>query len=150
MGLKELYSEAVKDEWLDPYGHMNEGYYLVAFANAAWAFCDRFGVGAEYFGRTGCGVYTLETHLRYLKEVHAPAVLDMEAMVFETDTKRCRYGMIMRVGGEECATFECVMLHFDSKAGRASPLPDATFAALQSAQVADLPDWAGRSIALKK
>jgi acyl-CoA thioesterase FadM len=149
MSLKELYSEPVKEEWLDPYGHLNEGYYLVAFANAAWAFCDHFGVGAAYFKETGCGVYTLETHLRYLREVHAPAVLDMEALVFETDKKRCRYGMIMRVEGEECATFECVVLHFDSNAGRSSPLPEETFAAMQAAEVNELPDWAGRSISLK-
>jgi len=149
MSLKELYSEAVKDDWLDPYGHMNEGYYLVAFANAAWAFCDHFGVGAAYFRQTGCGLYTLETHLRYLKEVRAPAVLDMEALVFETDKKRCRYGMIMRADGIERATFECVMLHIDSNAGRSAPLPDETLAAMQAAEVKPLPDWAGRSVSLK-
>jgi hypothetical protein len=26
--------EALRDDWLDPYGHLNEGYYNVAFANA--------------------------------------------------------------------------------------------------------------------
>jgi acyl-CoA thioesterase FadM len=148
MSLEHLHSEPVKDDWLDPYGHLNEGYYLVAFANAAWSFCDHFGVGADYFKRTGCGVYTLETHLRYLKEVNTPAVMEMEALIFQVDKKRCRYGMIMRVAGEACATFECVVLHFDSRAGRSSPLPDETFAAMQAAELEDLPDWAGRSISL--
>lgn len=149
MSLKTLHSEPVKDEWLDHYGHLNEASYLVAFANASWAFLEHFQVGATYFDRTGCGFYTLETHLRYLKEVRAPAVLEMEAMVLEVDAKRCRYAMLMRVAGEPCATFESVMLHFDARANRSAPMPEVPFAAMKQAEVQVLPDWAGRSISLR-
>lgn len=149
MSLENLFSEPVQDSWLDPYGHVNEGYYLVGFADAAWAFMDHFKVGADYFERTGCAFYTVETHLRYLNEIRAPAVMDFEALVFQVDQKRCRYGMIMRVDGSERATFECIMLHFDTRAGRTAPIDEETLAAMQAAAVPELPDWAGRSVGLK-
>ena len=61
MSLEKLHSEPVKDEWLDPYGHLNEAYYLVGFANAAWTFMDYFSIGPDYSERTGCGFYTVES-----------------------------------------------------------------------------------------
>ncbi len=150
MGLEKLHSEPVKDDWLDPYGHLNEAYYLVGFANAAWTFMDFFDIGPAYTERTGCGFYTVETHLRYLQEVRAPAVMEIEAMIFETDKKRCHYGMIMRVDDVERATFESLLLHVDTNAGRTAPIPDDVIGTLNAAKLTDPPDWVGRSISLSK
>ena len=58
-----LHSEALKEEWLDAYGHLNEASYLLPFANANWAFVEHFDVGVDYFERTGGAFYTLESHL---------------------------------------------------------------------------------------
>ena len=58
--------------------------------------------------------------------------------------------MARAVAGSERATFECVMLHFDSKAGRIAPMPAAVQAALKSAQAVELPTWAGRGISLDR
>ena len=75
--------------------------------------------------------------------------MDFEALVFQVDHKRCRYGMVMRVDGSERATFECVMLHYDTRAGRTAPIGEETLAAMQAAAVKEPPDWAGRSVGLK-
>ncbi len=146
----KLHSEPLQDGWLDAYGHLNEAYYLVPFSNATWALQDHFGIGVDYFERTGGALYTVETHLRYLKEVRAPALLEIESLVLGADAKRLRFAHVMMVGDSLRATFECMALHFDSRAGRTAPFPDAVQAALRAAQVAELPDWAGRGISLGK
>ena len=74
----QLHSEPVQDIWLDAYGHLNEAYYLVPFSNATWALQEHFDIGVPYFERTGAALYTVETHVRYLQEVRAPAVMEIE------------------------------------------------------------------------
>ncbi len=71
-------------------------------------------------------------------------------MVLGSDAKRLRFAHVMTVDGIVSATFECVALHFDTQAGRTAPLPEAVQAALKEAEVAEPPDWAGRSISLEK
>jgi hypothetical protein len=64
MTILQLHSEPLQDSWLDAYGHLNEAYYLVPFSNTTWKLQDHFGIGVEYFEKTGCALFTLETHLR--------------------------------------------------------------------------------------
>jgi acyl-CoA thioesterase FadM len=144
------FTEAVRQEWLDAYGHLGEGHYLVAFNNACWHFLQQLGVGVEYFERTGCALYTAESHLRFLKEVRAPAVLETRGMIFGFDAKRMRCGFVMTCDGVERATLESVYIHFDTKAGRAAAMPEAVQARLRKALTAELPSWAGRGIALER
>ena len=77
MTVFHLHSQPVQDQWLDAYGHVNEAYYLVPFSNASWALQEKFGIGADYFKRTGGALYTVESHVRYLKDVRAPAVMEV-------------------------------------------------------------------------
>jgi len=148
MTIFTLPSEPLQSDWLDAYGHMNMGFYLVPFGKAMWTFMDNLGIGVDYFERTGCAFYTLETHLRYVKEVRAPATLEIEGMVLESDAKRCRYGMVMKVDGTERATCEYIDLHFDTKAGKPAAMPLDIQEVLRHAAVAGLPPWAGRGISL--
>ncbi len=147
-GVLKLHSEPLQDIWLDAYGHLNEAYYLVPFSNATWALQQHFAVGVDYFERTGAALYTVETHVRYLKEVRAPAVMDIESLVLGVDAKRLRIAHVMTVDGTERATLECVLLHFDTRAGKTAALADDVQAALRQATVSPQPDWAGRSVSL--
>ena len=150
MTILKLHAEPLLDDWLDAYGHLNEAYYLVPFSNTSWPLLDHFGIGADYFEQTGGALYTVETHLRYLKEVRAPALIEIESMILGSDPKRIRFAHVMQVDGIERATFECLVLHVDTKAGRTAPLPEAVQAALKAAEVAELPNWAGRRVSLEK
>jgi acyl-CoA thioester hydrolase len=150
MTILSLHDEPLQDVWLDAYGHLNEASYLICFTNAAWPFQDHFGIGLEYFDHTGCAIYTLETHLRYVDEVRAPAHLDVKSMVFGSDAKRIHCGHIMEVDGRERATVEFMFLHYDTREGRPSSMPDEVQAALKAAQMAEIPDWVGRNIGLDK
>lgn len=148
MTVYSLPPEPLQEEWLDAYGHMNMGYYLVPIGKAMWTFMDRLGIGVDYFERTGCAFYTLESHLRYVREVRAPALLEIEGMVLESDEKRMRYGMVIKVEGSERCTCECIDLHFDTRAGRAAPMPEDIQRVLRDAAVKELPAWAGRRVSL--
>jgi len=141
-----LHSEPLQRDWLDAYGHLNEAYYLVPFSNASWKMQDYFGIGVDYFDLTGCALYTLETHLRYVREVRAPAELAVATSILGVDTKRLRFAHALLVDGDLRATGEFMALHYDTRARRAAPLPEDVAAALNDARVDELPAWAGRRV----
>lgn len=150
MTILKLHSEPVQDAWLDAYGHLNEGYYLVAFSNATWPLQAHFGIGTDYFDETGCALYTVESHIRYLDEVRAPAQLEISSMILGVDAKKLHIAHVMEVDGTERATFECLLLHFNSREGKVTPFPAERLAALEEAVVAELPDWSGRNVSIRK
>ncbi len=150
MTVLRLHDEPLKDEWLDAYGHLNEAYYLVPFSNGNWAVQDHFGIGVDYFERTGRALYTVESHIRYLKEVRAPANLEIESMVLGSDAKRLHLAHVMKVEDVDRATIECLLLHFDTAAGCTSAFPERVQTALQNSVVEAFPLWAGRRVSLER
>ena len=59
----------VPPAWIDYNGHLNEGYYGVAFGDASDALLDHLGFDGEYRENHGT-FYTVETRIRFLREVH--------------------------------------------------------------------------------
>ena len=146
----KFHSEPLQDQWLDAYGHLNEAYYLVPFTNATWAMQDHFGVGTDYFDVSGCAIYTVETHLRYLDDVRQPSAMDIETIIIGSDPKKFWFAHLMLVNGRLCATGEFMVLHYDTKAGRTVEMPDQVQQMLQEAEIDPTPEWIGRSLSLKK
>lgn len=144
----KLHNEPLQDAWLDDYGHLNEAYYLVPFTNTSWKFQDHFGIGVDYFEETGCAIYTVETHLRYVNEVRSPALIEVETIVLGSDAKKIWFAHIMVVDSEICATGEFMTLHYSTRDNRTAPLPDEVQQALKQAEVDEKPDWVGRQISL--
>ena len=145
-----FHSEPLKDEWLDAYGHLNEAYYLVPLSNATWLMQDHFGIGVEYFDTTGCAIYTLETHLRYVNEVRAPATIDVETIILGSDPKKIWFAHIMLVDGMVCATGEFLGLHYATRENRAAAMSDDVQTRLKDAELTKKPDWVGRKVSLYK
>ena len=146
----KLHSEPVQDSWLDAYGHLNEAYYLVPFSNATWLLQDHFGIGVPYFKETGGALYTVETHLRYLAEVKAPATVEIESVIIDADHKRIWFAHEMIVEGTLRATGEFMILHFDTRQGKTTAMPDDVQAALQAAKLEEPPEWAASQIGLTR
>ena len=88
MTVFQFHSEPLQESWLDAYGHLNEAYYLVPFSNTTWIMQSHFGIGTEYFDATGCALYTVETHLRYLNDVRAPATMEIETLMLGSEAKK--------------------------------------------------------------
>jgi len=145
-----FHSEPLQDIWLDAYGHLNEAYYLVPFSNTTWKLQDHFGIGVDYFDDTGCAMYTVETHLRYLNEVRSPAVIDIETIILGSEAKKIWFAHQMLVNGGLCATAEFMVLHYSTRESRTIEMPESVQAALKLAEVSTRPDWAGRHIGLQK
>ena len=150
MTVFRFHSEPLQDSWLDLYGHLNEAYYLVPFSNTTWIMQDHFGIGSEYFDATGCAIYTVETHLRYLNDVRAPASMDIETIVLGCDAKKIWFAHRMLVEDRLCATAEFMALHYNTREGRTMAMPAQVQADLADAAVTELPDWVGRRISLVK
>jgi|TARA_B110000908_G_C10262081_1_gene460120 acyl-CoA thioesterase FadM len=146
----KLHAEPLQDNWLDAYGHLNEAYYLVPFTNTTWKLQDEFKIGVDYFEDTGCALYTVETHLRYLDDVRSPAMIKVESIILGSDTKKIWFAHKMIVDGKLCATGEFMVLHYSTRDSRTIEMPELVQTALKQAEVTEKPDWIGRQIGLKK
>ncbi len=128
------YRTGVRAEWLDYNGHMNDSAYAIVCTEANERLLDVLGIGAEYRGATGCAMYTVEAHLRYLGEVGPGAELHAETLVVAADTKRLRvHTSILLPDDALVLTGEYLFLHVDQSAGRVAPFPPDRHAAVEAA-----------------
>ena len=95
-------------------------------------------------------MYTVETHLRYLNDVRYPAVMNVTTQVIDLDPKRIWFAHLMYVEETLCATGEFMVLHYNTREGRTTPMPDAVQECLHAAKVDPVPDWCGRRLSLQK
>ncbi|MFE3547201.1 thioesterase family protein [Streptomyces kronopolitis] len=143
-----LFRRTVQDDWIDYNGHLSEAYYVLVFGFATDALMAAAGLGPSYRERSGCSLYTVETHVRYLREVARDTELTVRTTVLGVDGKKLRFLHEMFAGeptGEPVATGEQFTLHVDRAAGRSVPLPEATRAFLADL-IAPAPPWAGHGI----
>ena len=151
----KFHSEALKDEWLDPYGHLNEAYYLVPFSNATWVFQDHFKIGVPYFDETGCALYTVETHMINKAEISAGEGFRITTQILDLDAKRLHifHRMERASDGVLAASGEQMLLHVNSLESRACPIREDVKANLDRIYAAHrnlaAPDDAGRSIGIR-
>jgi acyl-CoA thioester hydrolase len=137
--------EDVRPEWIDYNGHLSEGYYVVVFGFATDAVMPRFGMTPEYLVATGTSLYSVEAHVRYLDQVPPGARLEVRSSIIGVTAKLLWLWHEMWCEGRLRATEEVLMLHVDSRAGRACPFPDALRARLE-ALVVPPPEHASRRI----
>ncbi|MEU3019233.1 thioesterase family protein [Nocardiopsis sp. NPDC007018] len=140
----------LRPEWIDYNGHLSEAYYVLLFGFATDALMDRVGLGAAYRDASGCSLYTVEAHVRYLLEVGADAEVRVRTRVVGPEPgrpvgRKVRICHEMLVAGALVATEELMALHVDQERGRAVPFPEEVAARL-AALAEPAPDYAGRSV----
>jgi acyl-CoA thioester hydrolase len=59
----------VLPEWIDWNGHMNVGFYVVAFDKATDTLCEQFGCSWDYTREKIGMTFVLEAHVTYDREV---------------------------------------------------------------------------------
>lgn len=138
-------TERVRPEWIDYNGHLTEGGYVFVFGHATDALMERVGLGPEYRESSGCSLYTVEAHVRYLDEVRDDAELEVLTRVVGAGGKKLRLCHEMRVNGALVATEEIMALHVDQREGRAVAFPEDVAERI-AAEVEEVPDYAGRAI----
>jgi acyl-CoA thioester hydrolase len=128
----------VKPEWIDYNGHMNDAAYAQVLTDANELFLGALGLSADYRAQTGCGLYTVETHIRFLREVSGDDTIVAQTMLVEHDPKKVRLHttLVDPATGDEVATGESLYLNVDQAAGRVAPFPEDRAATLASVQAA--------------
>ncbi|MFJ8189448.1 thioesterase family protein [Streptomyces sp. NPDC096094] len=151
-----LFHSTVRQEWIDYNGHMSEAFYVLVFGHATDALMIETGLDSGYRESTGCSLYTVESHIRFLRDVPEGARLTIRTRVWGAAARKARFAHEMYVVSEPesapapdaapVATTELLAVHVDQQAGRAAEFPEAVrrrFTELTE----PAPDWAGRAIA---
>jgi acyl-CoA thioester hydrolase len=118
-------SALVRPEWIDYNGHMNVGYYHVAFDSAAEAFFEFLGFTAEFRRSHDATTFALEAHLNFLREVKAGDALRFEARLLDHDAKRIHFYQEMFHASEGflAASCESLSAHVSVAQRRTAPMP---------------------------
>ena len=90
-GLFQVNAE-VQAEWIDYNGHMNMGYYLVAFDQIATdSFYDYLGIGVEHKQSVGKSTFSLAANIDYIAEVMEGDPLLFTTQLVDFDHKRLHF-----------------------------------------------------------
>jgi acyl-CoA thioester hydrolase len=146
----------VRPEWIDPNGHMNVGFYIVAFDHATDTFAEQLGVSWPYVEHRLGMTFVLEAHATFERELKNGDPLRITTQILDCDDKRVHLFHAMHHAAEEflAATNELLMMHVDYATRRAAPWPAETMRRLQAMTAAHAvlarPDRAGRAIAIRR
>ena len=107
-----IWQTVVPAAWIDYNGHLNEGYYGVAFGDASDALLIHLGFGEGYRESHGT-FYTVETRIRFLREVHEETETHAATLLLGADAKRLHVHHDLFAGdaSDPVATQEVMMLH---------------------------------------
>ena len=145
---------AIEPAWIDYNGHLNVAYYNVLFDRAIDEFYLPIGLGPDYLKESKHSTMVVESHVRYLREVHLGAPLRVTAQLIGFDAKRFHVyqEMLHAEEGWVSATCETMTVHVDMTAKKVAAFPPSIMAALQRAQDAHAalpaPAAIGRRIAM--
>lgn len=116
----------VDDAWIDRNGHMNDAEYARVFSLAIDHFHDQIGLTTEERTRRNYTVFTLETHITYIREIAQGHTIDIHVRIYDYDDKRTHFFMTLfdRETNTLCATGETMMMGIDRNTRRAAPYPD--------------------------
>ena len=85
-------SAVVRPEWIDYNGHMNMGYYLVAFDQVATdEFYDYLGIGLEHKQAAGKSTFSLAANIDFIGELMEGAPLRFTTQLIDFDHKRLHF-----------------------------------------------------------
>lgn len=146
----------VHADWIDYNGHMNDGAYGVVFSHATDALMDWLGIDAAFREEYRHTLFTLETHIRYLREVCEGERLIVDALLVDHDSRRLHVFYTMRHpdDGTPLSTCEIMLMCIDRITGRptpfAQPIAERVDLLWQAHGCSALPEGTGRSIGIPR
>lgn len=150
-----MYEDHVRAEWVDYNGHMNDAEYARVFSLAVEAFMDFIQLDAAGRERFNYTIFTLETHLCYLKEANENEALQVTAQLIDVDEKRLHiFFTLTDSEGDLVATSEQMLMGMDSQEGRPAPFPAPVQAIIEGIWKEDeskeRPKQVGRTIGIRR
>ena len=148
-----VWGKVVPAEWIDYNGHLTEGFYGVAFGDATDAVLIELGFGSDYLTNHG-SFYTVETRIRYLREVKQGSPIHTSSLVLGADNKRLHVYHELFAGEQQSpvATQECMMLHVSQRpdgpevSPMVEPVATAALAAASAHANITAPDHVGKGV----
>ena len=128
-----VFQSRLDPSWIDYNGHLRDAYYTLIASACIDALMDDIGIDAAYRLESHCTLYTLEMHVRYLREVKGDATLYSHQYLVDCDTKRMRVLLAQRTAGspDPAAVVDLMLLHVQQGATVSSaPFPEAIQARL--------------------
>jgi betainyl-CoA thioesterase len=132
-----IYRTRIAPEWIDYNGHVRDAYYGLIASLAVDALMDRIGIDARYRKESQCTLYTLETHMHYLREIGAKDCVEVTVRVLGADEKRIHAALelVREDSRETAATCEVMLLHVRQGATvRTAPFPKGVASAIAELQ----------------
>jgi len=125
-GLPITLEQQIPEEYRDEMGHMNVMWYTYLFSWAFMKLGDHFGFNADYFRERQMGSFALETHVRYLAEVHIGSHVTIRSRALGRSAKRLHFMHFMTNDdtGALAATQEHIGAHIDMSIRRMADLPE--------------------------
>jgi len=117
----------VESDWIDFNGHMNVGYYGIAFDLASDVlFEDYLGLGWEYVERAGQGSFVLQAHTHFVNELREGETFSVRFRLIDHDRKRLHFfaEMLRDADGALCATQEVLSMNVDHATRRSAEYPE--------------------------
>jgi acyl-CoA thioester hydrolase len=120
----DIHRDVVRPEWIDHNGHMNVGYYLVAFDFATDVWMDFVGLDRAHRGQHRVTTFCLEAHVTYVREVGEGDPLRFTTRLLAHDGKRMHFFHEMYHAGDGylASTNELMSLHVSQETRRAAPM----------------------------
>ena len=115
----------VLPEWIDYNGHMNMAYYSVLFDLGADQAFAQLGLGPRYAEARKMTTYAADFRIRYLKELHVGAQVQVGFQLLAADSKRFHFCQwLWHEDGWLSATGEGLTLHVDMSGPKVVPFPE--------------------------
>jgi len=108
-----IYQTTLAPEWIDYNGHLRDAYYGLIASYACDALMDRLRMDAAYREQTQNTLYTVETHIHYLREIKKSDTVVVNVRILGADQKRIHAAFdIFREGDPDAAaSAELMLLH---------------------------------------
>lgn len=152
---KEIMTTKVKQEWVDYNHHMNDAEYARVFSMAVDAWMNQLGMDQTFIKKEQYTIFTLETHICYLREANLDEALTVRLQLLDHDEKRLHVFFVMEnADGDRVATSEQMLMGMDTAAGRPGAFPEAIAAAItaivKEQEKLETPKEAGRTIGIRR
>ena len=147
----------VKPDWIDYNGHMNMGYYLVAFDHIATdEFYDSMNIGVTHKQALGKTTFSLGANIDFLREVLEGDKLRFTSQLLDFNRKCLHYihCMYHAEEGYLAATNECLGMYIDLETRRSTTFSDDQMARFQQelerSQQLPVPKEFGRKLGIRR
>ncbi|MBP2316586.1 acyl-CoA thioesterase [Azospirillum soli] len=124
----------VLEDWVDANRHMNVAFYDHVFLSAEMAFFAELGIGEPYIERNGHGMFRVERHTRYERELLVDSAIEVRGWIAALDSRRVHHvhEIIDQQSARRAALTEIVSVNVDLGTRRSTPITDpAVRAALE-------------------